>query len=329
MKINNLDLTTLNRPFLIAEAGSSHGGCKDTALKMVKIAAEAKADAITFQEIFEEKLYTSLETLPVAAQPRIGWEALKECADLARSYGLSFSVCVTDIASLEEALSLPIDFIKIVSYDITFIPFLKTCGKKNIPILLSTGASTFEEIEIAIKAIDNIDNLLLYHTDCGYPTKTDEVNLKRMIEIKNKFKIPVGYCDHTASSKSCIASAVLGASIIEKHFILNRETKFVDYEVALEPNELINLFANIKETVKLIGIGDSKIQKGDEYRRNNLRRSIALNCSLEINSVIEEKHLTMLRPPIGLSWDEKHLILGKKTKKALKERQIITEDLVY
>ena len=106
---------------------------------------------------------------------------------------------------------------------------------------MSTGASTFKEIEVAIKALNVKDNLILYHTDCGYPTKSNEVNLSRMISLKKEFNIPVGYCDHTDNARSCIAAAAMGAKVIEKHIILDRKTKFNDFEVAFEPNELNSL----------------------------------------------------------------------------------------
>ena len=323
MKIGTTDLTSLNRPFLIAEAGSSHGGNQEIAIEMVHAAINAGADAITFQEIFENKLYTSLEELPVAEQPRIGWNCLEECNRVAKTNGLYFSVCVTDLDSLEKAITIGIDFIKIVSYDNTFLPFLEECGKKNLPILMSTGASTLDEIKCAIKTLNLKKNLLLYHTDCGYPTNPEEVNLKRMINLRKTFKIPIGYCDHTSSTHSCIAATVLGAEVIEKHFILNKKSKYVDYEVALEPEILKQLFSNIKITAKLLGDGNFNIPKGDLFRRKNLRRSIALNCDLNANTIIKEEHLTMLRPPVGLGWEQRSLVIGKKTKKSLKKRQII------
>ena len=328
MQIGRKNLNMFSRPFLVAEAGSSHGGNQSTALEMVYSAIKCGADAVTFQEIYEESLYTKLDELPVLPQPRIGWDCLKECRKIAKDNDLCFSVCVTDIDSLEVALSLSIDFIKIVSYDVTFIPFLKKCGSTGLPIFMSTGASTFKEIEVAIKALNIKDNLVLYHTDCGYPTKSNEVNLSRMLRLKEKFNFPVGYCDHTDNVHSCIAAAAMGAKVIEKHIILDRKTKFVDFEVALEPDELSTLFKNIKETSLILGNNnnDDEIACGDQYRRKNLRRSIALNCDLEKGIILKEEHLTMLRPPIGLSWEDKSLIIGKKTKHSLKKRQILNQD---
>tara|TARA_A100001015_G_scaffold284330_1_gene350664 strand:- start:87 stop:1076 length:990 start_codon:yes stop_codon:yes gene_type:complete len=326
MQIGDKNLNKFSRPFLVAEAGSSHGGDQKIAIDMVHAAIKCGADAVTFQEIYEEALYTKLNELPVSPQPRIGWDCLKECRGIAKENNLCFSVCVTDLESLDKALSLSIDFIKIVSYDVTFVPFLKKCGSSGLPIFMSTGASTFDEIEIAIKALNIKDNLVLYHTDCGYPTKPSEINLLRMLKLKEKFNSVVGYCDHTDITQSCILAAAMGAKVIEKHLILDKKSKFNDYEVALEPDELQNLFKQIKMTSTILGSGKDEIVTGDKYRRENLRRSIALNCDLEKGSIIKEEHLTMLRPSTGLPWEDRNLIIGKKIKFFLKKRQILRQD---
>jgi len=328
MIINNIDILKLNRPFLIAEAGSTHQGSPELALEMAKIAVESGADALTFQEIDETKLYTELDELPVLPQPRAGWECLKECKIIAKNSGLAFSVCVTDLDSLEKAMEIGIDFIKIVSYDIVFLPFLKYCGDTGLPILMSTGASTFDEVRKAISAASASDRLLLYHADCGYPTKDHEVNLLRMLSLRNEFKLPVGYCDHTDHGLSCIAATALGANAIEKHFILDRKLGGTDYMVAMESIEIKDLFDNIKRIAIMQGSGTDQIEEGDLYRRNNLRRSIALKRKVNKGNIITEEGLTMLRPPIGLQWDEKDKIIGKKAKKDLSARYIIkTDDL--
>lgn len=326
MIINNIDILKLNRPFLIAEAGSTHQGNQELALKMATIAVKSGADALTFQEIDETKLYTVLEELPVMAQPRVGWECLKECRKIVKKSNLAFSVCVTDLDSLEDAMKVGIDFIKIVSYDVTFFPFLKHCGETGLPVLMSTGASTFDEVEKAIKAINALDRLLLYHTDCGYPTKDHEVNLLRMRSLKEKFKLPVGYCDHTDHGFSCLAATTLGANVIEKHFIVDRKLEGADYMVALEPDEIKELFDNIKRIAKISGSGTDKIEEGDLFRRNNLRRSVAIKRDMKKGEIIKENDLTMLRPPIGLKWDEINKIIGKKVKKNLQNRHIIKID---
>lgn len=326
MQINGKNIPGLGRPFLIAEAGATHEGKAELALQMARKATGFGADALTYQEIDEEKLYARLDQLPVEPQPRVGWQCLGQCRNIAREAGLAFSVCVTDIDSLKQAMAIGIDFIKIVSYDISFFPFLKFCGETGLPVLMSTGASTFEEIEQALLVLNAPDRVLLYHTDCGYPTPDNEVNLRRMIKLRERFRTPVGYCDHTDHGVSCLAAAALGADAVEKHFTLDRSAGGDDYMVALEPDEIADVFEKIKRVSLILGNGSDKIQEGDLFRRSNLRRSVALSRSLKTGEPLTEEHLTMLRPPHGLGWEQRLQLLGRKSKGDLDARHILAAD---
>jgi len=328
MKIGFSDFDNTTRPYLIAEAGSNHQGDQEVAIAMARAAVKMGGDALTYQEIDECRLYSLLLKLPVDSQKTIGWDCLKECRRIVKQANMSFSVCVTDIDSLEKALSIGIDFIKIVSYDVTFNPFLEICGHTKLPILLSTGASTFDEIDKALKLLNADDRTLLYNTDCGYPTVDQEVNLNRMLSLKQRFGLPVGHCDHTDHGLSCLLAAGLGALIIEKHFTMDRSKKGSDWEVSFEPEELTSLFHEIKRVRVILGNGEDKIQSGDEYRRRNLRRSLALKRSLKRGEIIQESDLDMLRPGTLLSWEEKDKLIGKSVTRDLKARELISpEDL--
>jgi N,N'-diacetyllegionaminate synthase len=324
MKIRQVDILSLKRPFLIAEAATAHLGNMERAYKLTEIGIAAGADALTFQQIDEKMLYTTLPTLPVPPQDIVSWECLEKCRKLVHEANLAFSVCVTDIPSLKIALTIGIDFIKIVSYDITYFPFLQFCASTKLPILMSTGASTFEEVTRAVNCMkEAADRLLLYHTDCGYPTATEEINLLRMLSLRERFQVPIGYCDHTNHGLSCLAATALGANAIEKHFTLNREHGGADNMVSMEPEEINELFNQIKETALLLGNGADVIAKGDEYRRKNLRRSLALARNLVAGEIIQENDLIMLRPPTGLSWDERDKIIGKRAKIDLPFRHLL------
>tara|TARA_B100002051_G_scaffold274183_1_gene314659 strand:- start:1065 stop:2054 length:990 start_codon:yes stop_codon:yes gene_type:complete len=323
LKILDREISKMGRPYLIAEAGATHEGDPEMAIKMTLAGIEARADAITFQEIDEEKLYSEIDELPVPEQKRIGWGVLEECRKICHEKGVAFSVCVTDSESLDRAVDLGIDFIKIVSYDISFEPFLRQCAQKKKPILLSTGASTFEEVGRALEIIGPEAEVCIYHTDCGYPTEDSEVNLLRMLSLGEFFQIPVGYCDHTSGTLSCLAAASLGADLIEKHFTIDKSLGGSDHMVALEPGELIAMFAEIRRIADIRGDGADKIEESSVYRRENLRRSIALAKNISKGEVLEERHLTMLRPPIGLEWADRGEIIGKRAKTDLKKRKII------
>ena len=324
MKIRNIDILSLKRPFLIAEGAATHLGDPERAYQIVEAGISTGADALTFQQIDEKMLYTELTDFPVPRQDIVSWKCLERCGTLAHKAGLAFSVCVTDIPSLQKALSIGIDFIKIVSYDITYFPFLQFCTSTGLPILMSTGASTFEEIERAVDCLkESSGRLLLYHTDCGYPTVAKEINLLRMVRIRERFQTLVGYCDHTNHGLSCLAATALGANVIEKHLTLDRKLGGADHMVSLETEELKSLFKKIKEMSLMLGDGFDIIAEGDRYRRENLRRSLALARNLVAGEIIQESDIIMLRPPIGLSWDERGKVIGKKAKVDMPFRHIL------
>jgi len=330
MKIRNIDIQKLGRPFLIAEAAAIHLGDTVRAHELAKTAITSGADALTFQQIDKKMLYTELPSLPVPEQHTVSWECLADCAAEVRKAGMAFSICVTDIPSLQKAMDIGIDFIKIVSYDITYFPFLRFCADTGLPILMSTGASTFEEVEEAMDEIKEAkDRILLYHTDCGYPTPANEINLKRMQRLRDLFHVPVGYCDHTNHGISCLAATALGANAIEKHFSLNSKMEGADYMVSMEPEEIKELFAQIKETAIILGDGADVIAQTDIFRRENLRRSLALARDINAGDLILESDLIMLRPPIGLSWKDRHKVIGKKAKTFLKSRKLIMIEDVF
>ena len=324
MKIRQIDLLSLKRPFLVAEAAAIHLGNQRRAYELAEAGIAAGGDALTFQQIDEKMLYAELPELPVLPQDTIPWECLRRCSTLVHKARLAFSVCVTDIPSLREALNIGIDFIKIVSYDVTYFPFLRFCASTGLPILMSTGASTFKEIARAVDCMKEASGrLLLYHTDCGYPTASEEINLMRMLRLRECFHIPVGYCDHTNHGLSCLAATALGANAIEKHFTLDRKIGGADHMVSLEPEEIKELFGQIKETARMLGDGSDTIAEGDRYRRENLRRSLALARNLVAGEIIQESDLIMLRPPTGLSWDDRDKVIGKKVKVDLPFRHLL------
>lgn len=318
-----------HRPLLVAEAGAGHNGDPRRVATLIEAAVAARADAVTFQEIDEQRLFGLMDDRPVPLQKRVGWNCLREAKRLAAEHGLLFSVCVTDEASLESALAIGIDFIKIVSYDITHVSFVKQCVETKLPIFLSTGASTLDEVQTCLERVGDYDQIMLYHTDCGYPTADDEVNLLRMKRLSERFGHPVGYCDHTDHGLSCLAAAALGASVIEKHFLVEPTRGVVDAEVSLLPAQLVELFAQIRRVVSLLGKGEDIVMEGDRYRRAHLRRSLALNRSKRKGETIEAADLTMLRPGTGLDWDAREALIGHVCRTDLPRRKILSLDDVH
>ena len=186
IKIGNKLVGEGEKTFIIAEAGVNHNGDFKIAKKMVEVAAKAGADAVTFQHIIGEKLNVNTKELELSTNLWKKWQLsdneLKKIFKYAKSLNLLYSACVTEKENVEKIIKYGASFLKIVSGDLTYLPFLDYCATKKLPILLSTGASILGEVEIAINTLQSkgCKDILVYHTNSGYPTPPEEVNLKIM-----------------------------------------------------------------------------------------------------------------------------------------------------
>ena len=334
IKIGNKLVGEGEKTFIIAEAGVNHNGDFRVAKEMVKIAADAGADAVTFQHIIGEKLNVKTEELALSADVWNKWllsdNELKKLFEYAKELNLLCSVCVTEEESVEKIIKYGAPFLKIVSGDLTDLPFLEYCATKKVPILLSTGAATLGEVESAITAIQSkgCKDVVVYHTNSGYPTPPEEVNLKVMDTLKSAFGLPVGFCDHTVEIITPIIAVAREANIIEKHFTLDRKLKGPDYEVSLEPDELKKMIKSIRLVENMLGSPIKKPLKYEEKTRKFARRSIVSNVNIKKGEVITKKMLTFKRPGTGIVPSFLNLVLGKRTKCDINEDKIITWDMI-
>ncbi len=335
IKIGNKLIGEGEKTFIIAEAGVNHNGDFEVAKKMIKVAAEAGADAVTFQHIIGEKLNVNTEKLALSAALWKKWllpdNKLKELFKYAKSFNLLCSACVTEKENIQKIIKYGASFFKIVSGDLTNLPFLEYCAAKKLPILLSTGAATLGEVETAINTIESggCHDILVYHTNSGYPTPPEEVNLKVMDTLKNAFGLPVGFCDHTVEIITPIIAVARGANVIEKHFTLNRSLKGPDFEVSLEPDELKETIRNIRLAERMLGSPIKKPLEYEEKTRKFARRSIVSNVNIKKGEIITKKMLTFKRPGTGIAPSFLNLVLGKKAKRDIGEDKIITWDMIF
>lgn len=319
--------------FIIAEAGLNYGGDFEIAKKMVKVAADARADAVTFQHILSDKLTAGIKkesSANVRNKWRLADEELKELFKYAASLGLLYTACVIDEESVDKIVKYGASFFKIVSGDLTYLPFLKYYATKKLPILLSTGAAGLSEVEIALNAIQSVGNqdIVVYHTNSGYPTPLEEVHLRVMDTLRDAFKLTVGFCDHTLEIITPVVAAARGASVIEKHFTLDRSLKGVDYEVSLEPGELKEMITNIRLVEKMLG---SPIKKPLEYEQKTLkfaRRSIVSRVKIPQGMTITDDMLTFKRPGTGIAPSLANLVVGRSAKIDIDEDKIISWDML-
>ena len=328
--------------FVIAEAGVNHNGSIDLAHKLIDVAVESGADAIKFQTFKAKNLllrdaekaqYQKQSNNPQESQ----FDMLKKLELDANDHinlinycikkGITFLSSPFDIESISMLETLNIETIKIPSGEITNLPYLKCIGKLDKKVILSSGMSNLEEIgdalNVLIDAGTTKSNITILHANTMYPTPMLDVNLKAMQTIKNKFDIAIGYSDHTLGIEISIAAVALGASVIEKHFTLNKDLEGPDHKASLNPDELKSMIASIRNIEKAMGDGKKIITKSEKPNINVARKSIVAKTNIKKGEVFSEDNLTTKRPGVGINPMKWNSIIGKISKKSYKVDDIL------
>jgi len=336
---NILDLIK-NKCFIIAEAGVNHNGDIDIAKQLVDKAYEAGADAIKFQTFKSENLVTKKAPKAEYQKKTTGdgsqFQMLKKLElsiedhiilnEYCKDKGIMFISTPFDFESVDLLEQIDVPIYKISSGDLTNLPLLRYVSSKNKPIILSTGMANLGEIEEAIEAIFETGNnkIILLHCTSNYPTDYEDVNLKAMLTMKEAFKLPVGYSDHTVGIEVPIAAVTLGAKVIEKHFTLDRNMDGPDHKASLEPNELKMMVKSIRNIEKAMGDGIKRCNKNEENTKNVARKSIVAARDISKDEVITINDISFKRPGFGLEPKYADLIIGKKARRNMKEDEFIT-----
>ena len=333
---------------IIAEAGVNHNGNIKLAKQMIDVASNAKADYIKFQTFKAKNLstknaekseyqkintknndtqYDMLKSLELSEENHI--ELIKHC----ESKNIKFLSSAFDLESLDFVLSLNLDFVKIPSGEINNYLYLEKIASQKIPVILSTGMATINEIESAIKILTSyelsINNITILHCNTEYPTPMEDVNLKAMLKIKDHFKVNVGYSDHTLGIEIPIAAVALGATIIEKHFTVDKTLNGPDHSSSLEPNELTEMIKSIRNIEEACSGSGIKEPSSSEIKNKSIvRKSIYLNSDVKKGDKLTEDMLIALRPANGISPMEIPNLIGRIFNKDLKKHsQLKYEDL--
>lgn len=332
------EISCKQKPYIVAELNSSHYGKIEVAKEMIKSAKECGCDGVKFQSWSAESLYCQehFEKEPISKrivgrfslQP----EALAELSDYCKGLGIGFS---STPYSNEEVDFLAdrcdADYIKVASMDINNLPFLEYIAKKKIPIVLSTGMATMEEIEEAVHCIENTGNteICILHCVSLYPVEVTGVNLKNILTLKNKFSsYEVGYSDHTLGCEIACASVALGAVLIEKHFTLDNKKVGWDNQMATEPHgmkklveQCTNVFLSMGESVRIVS-------KSELDQRKNMRRSIISHKDMFAGHIITEEDITAKRPGDGIPVNDYKKVVGLRLNRdILKDHMIQWEYL--
>ena len=317
-----------NRTLVIAEAGVNHNGDINLAKQLVDVAADSGADYVKFQTFNAERIVTktadkaeyqkqssdsSESQFEMLKRLELSVEMHLELIEHCELRSIKFLSTGFDIQSVDLLVGLGLSLIKIPSGEITNLPFLRYIGSLGLPVILSSGMSTMKEIADALLILEQTGlpraQITVLHCTTEYPTPMDEVNLRAMNSIRNTLGVAVGYSDHTLGIEVSVAAAALGASVIEKHFTIDRALPGPDHKASLEPDELFAMVKAIRNIEVALG-SDVKEPTISEIKNIRIaRKSILAGRKIEIGEILSASNLVIKRPGDGVSpmhWD--HLI---------------------
>jgi N-acetylneuraminate synthase len=317
----------MKKTIIIAEAGVNHNGDLDTAIRMIDAAAVAGVDYIKFQT-FNTKNLVSKEAPKADYQINNGvsesqFDMLKKLElskedhykliEHSNKSGIRFLSTAFDLESLSFLKDLGLTLFKIPSGEITNLPYLWRVAELADHIILSTGMCTMEEVTDAVNELRNKGNknITILHCNTEYPTPYTDVNLLAMNTIARQFGCPVGYSDHTLGIEVPIAAVALGATVIEKHFTLDKKMIGPDHAASLEPHELIGMVRAIRNTENALGTTIKEPSASESKNIAVARKSIHLSRSKQIGDIFSAEDFEMLRPGDGISPMRLYEVVGK------------------
>jgi len=303
-------------PLVVAEAGVNHNGDLDSARDLVRAAAEAGANYVKFQGFRAEEIVAHDAATAAYQSASTGIESqfellrdleisLNQLAVLAadcRTSGIGFMCTPFDATMTGPLIEMGMEHIKSPSGELTNTPFLRHIGSFGLPVILSTGMGTMDEVRDALETLRDAGagTVTALHCTSLYPAPVETVNLKAMVTMGRELGIPVGYSDHTMGGHIAVAATALGAAVIEKHFTLDRTLPGPDHKSSLEPDELRRMIRDIRETAAALGDGVKAPAGGELDTAALVRRSWHVVRNLEAGTVLSETDVTLRRPASGI-----------------------------
>lgn len=327
---------------IIAEAGVNHNGSVKIAKKMIDIAADSGVDFIKFQTFNSDSLVTTSSikaeyqkkfTNPSESQfemikkLELDLTAHKELIKHCEKRGVKFLSTAFDHESIDMLTQLNIPLYKIPSGEITNLPYLRHIGGMDKPVIMSTGMSTMDEVRTALNVLFESgiekDQVTIMHCNTEYPTPMEDVNLKAMIIMGEELEVEIGYSDHTHGIEIPVAAVAMGATVIEKHFTLDRKFPGPDHSASLEPLELNEMVLAIRNIEKAMGDGIKKPSNSEIKNIAIARKSIVAKRKIKKGESFTEDNLTTKRPGTGISpmkWD---YYIGKHSDRGYEKNDLI------
>lgn len=325
-------------PYIVAEVNSSHNGKMDVAKKMIESAAQIGCDCVKFQSWSAASLYstTYYKQNPMAkrfvTRFSLSPEQLGELASYARSQGIQFSstpYSEEEVDFLVEECQTP--FLKIASMELDHLDFLRYIGAKHVPVVLSTGMGTLEEVRLAVETLREAgtQGIVLLHCVSQYPTELQNIELRNMEGLRETFPdCPIGFSDHTIGDTAAIASTALGAALLEKHLTLDHTKVGMDNAMATEPEAFRLLVSKCRSLQEGMGGKERVLTEADYAQRKTMRRSVIVVRDLQPGEIIRRGDLAAKRPGTGFPPTEMKTLVGKRLKRAvLADTLLFPDDL--
>lgn len=329
---------------IIAEAGVNHNGSLEIAKEMVIAASNAGVDFIKFQTFVTENLVSRNAKQADYQTKNLGYETSQfkmlkklelsfkdhqELNNFCKKHKIGFFSTAFDLDSIEVLKKFNLPVWKIPSGEITNLPYLRKIGSFNKPVLLSTGMATLGEIETAIEILETSgifrNQITVLHCTTEYPAPLEEVNLRAMQTLGEAFKVKYGYSDHTDGIEISLAAVAMGASVIEKHFTLDRNMEGPDHLASLDPLDLKRMVTGIRNIEKALGNGIKLPSAGELKNKLAARKSIVASQSIKKGDIYTTDNLTVKRPGGGLSpmlWDK---LIGMSANRDYKKEEQIEQ----
>ena len=340
-KIENRKIGDNEPAFLIAEVGANHNGDINLALELVSVAKKCGADCVKYQTytpsecLTEQKEFeymsngkkikeSEFDLLNRLALQKDDWiKIINKC----KEENIIFMTTIQDEIDLDQMLKLGISSIKKGSDDFNYIPNLINIAKTKLPLVLSKGMASEEEVDEVIKTLLPINNKIsIMHCISVYPAKPEILNLNQIVSLKKKYpEIVWGYSDHSEGTLACTNAVALGAKVIEKHFTLDKKLDGPDHWFSSDPAELRQLVENIRETEESLGSGIIKISEAEENSRNIMRRKIVAKYDLNEGDILSNENISFKRSISGMDVSNWRKVVGCKVNEKIKINTGITK----
>jgi N,N'-diacetyllegionaminate synthase len=331
----------MSRVFIIAEAGVNHNGDEALAMQLVKIASSCGADAVKFQTFSADKLvakgapkasYQARETGDgdqhgMLKKLELSDAAHQRLAEACARFGIEFMSTPFDEEAVDMLLDLGMRRIKVPSGELTNLPFLKFLAAKGVPLILSTGMADMQEIDRAVQVVRTTwahlgctpaeEGLTVLHCTSNYPAAFSDVNLNAMQTIGREIRIPIGYSDHTLGIAVSTAAVALGATVIEKHFTIDKSMSGPDHSASLNPDELKAMVDSIRAVEQCLGSALKTPSITELPIRALVRRSVTLLHDIQAGATLQADDVALLRPGTGIPPSELEQVTGRQVRKAM------------